>query len=45
MRKRKTIYTRPIPESKIEEFGKEITKYEWEEVLMAKTVGETVDDP
>jgi hypothetical protein len=43
-RTRKTISTRPIPESKIEEFGQEITNHGWDEVYMARNIDEKVDN-
>ena len=37
-RQKKTVTTRPLPESGIQEFGKEITAHEWKEVLNVKHI-------
>ena len=39
-RKRKTITTRPLPESGLEKFGQEITSHTWDEVISAEHIDE-----
>ena len=43
-RTRKTVHTRPIPESKIEQFGKELTTHDWSEVFSPENVDEKVNN-
>ena len=43
-RNKKTIKTRPIQQSKIEEFGHEITSHAWDEVYVAGDVDEKVNN-
>ena len=38
IRNKKTILTRPLPESKIINFERDLIKYPWDEVFMGKTV-------
>jgi hypothetical protein len=42
-RKKKTILTRPLPESQIVKFERELSKHPWEEIFTNKSVDEQVE--
>ena len=43
-RKKKTIVTRPLPESQMEKFGKFTTKHNWDEVISVDDVNSKVEN-
>jgi hypothetical protein len=42
-RKKKTVMTRPLPESQILKFEKDLIRYPWDEAFMTKSVDEQVE--
>ena len=42
-RTKKTVKTRPLPDSGVDKFGKEITSHDWQEVLQTDNIDEKVN--